>query len=361
MNERAFSVAATGRCDPDSPGCICRWCWRWARPGRGARWTAVMTWGARGCWPLDVEPLRGAVANAFSVGPRAGAVGGAFVAVATRVLRVDAKRRAASCARFRGVHGRLDFCSAVRLWDAPRAALGVPLSGVPLSGVPLSGVPLSVFAPLFFRARHRRFGVAFSSASRTVFRAVSGCGAGVLIAWSEDRIGDWRPLPRAPEIVNGTTLGLGFVFVLWANFHGAFAIGLLLLAVTAVCDAVQDRFDRRAWSLLAAAALCLLATLCNPYGVELWRDVMRSIGSNTMARIQEWQSPLWDSRLWWHVAGEALLALGAMWAVVAQPAAALVAVGVGAGDERVVVAAAASFVAAGDSVFSGDGGQCEFV
>ena len=179
---------------------------------------------------------------------------------------------------------------------------------------PLSGGTVSVFAPLFFALAISVSALRFRPRPELFSALFLVLLLAFLIAWSEDRIGDWQPLPRAPEIVNGTTLGLAFVFVLWANFHGAFAIGLLLLAVTVLCDAAQDRFDRRAWSLLAAAVLCLLATLCNPYGIGLWREVARSVGSNTLARIDEWQPPLWEPKLWWNVAGEALLALGAVWA-----------------------------------------------
>lgn len=94
---------------------------------------------------------------------------------------------------------------------------------------------------------------------------------------------------------------MGLVFVIWANAHGAFVVGLILLttiAIGAVC-----RAWRRGCSFLATIrdpetketlVLCLVAagaTLLNPYGIVLWLHVI-SFGSNpNLSTISEWQPP----------------------------------------------------------------------
>jgi len=84
--------------------------------------------------------------------------------------------------------------------------------------------------------------------------------------------------------VLGLAPGLG---CLWANLHGAFFIGLIVLLV-ALCAGVPPRNDGsepataargRSRALLAAAiGLFLVGTLATPYGTALWRFVTDSAG-----------------------------------------------------------------------------------
>lgn len=127
----------------------------------------------------------------------------------------------------------------------------------------------------------------------------------------------WPASPEGAPQTSGVLMrvsGLCLLFVLWANLHGAVAMGFLILSLSVVCDLVQDRFDRRALWLAAVAILCGAMTLFNPFGIELWRDVWRSTGSAMFSRIEEWQPPLRSRFLWSSVLGEAVLAAAALWA-----------------------------------------------
>lgn len=64
------------------------------------------------------------------------------------------------------------------------------------------------------------------------------------------------------------------LFVLWANLHGGFAVGLFVIALQGD---------------LVVLFLCLLATLLNPYGLSLWREVFFTVSDRSLFfSIQEW-------------------------------------------------------------------------
>jgi hypothetical protein len=87
--------------------------------------------------------------------------------------------------------------------------------------------------------------------------------------------GRWRPLALLVPVM-----------VLWCNLHGGFVAGLGLLGIYALGEAI----GRRPFSLyLALLALCLLATLVNPYGLKYWSYILHAV---TMPRsdISEWFS-----------------------------------------------------------------------
>jgi hypothetical protein len=89
------------------------------------------------------------------------------------------------------------------------------------------------------------------------------------------------------------------VFLLWANLHAGFAVGLAILAVAltgAAFDALwEHRRDRERIHRLATSAvalgLCTLVALINPNGFDLYRRAV--LGSTPAAHrlIQEWQPP----------------------------------------------------------------------
>ena len=73
----------------------------------------------------------------------------------------------------------------------------------------------------------------------------------------------------------------------WANLHGSFVVGLVLLVATAV----DDRRDGSArWRDLGVLAAAAVATLANPYGIDAWRYVV-SIGTDptTSMFVTEWR------------------------------------------------------------------------
>jgi hypothetical protein len=60
-------------------------------------------------------------------------------------------------------------------------------------------------------------------------------------------------------------------FLFWANVHGSFPLGLTILFITIVTNAIQSKkINLKNLSILL---LTLLATGCNPYGIRLWQEV----------------------------------------------------------------------------------------
>lgn len=107
-----------------------------------------------------------------------------------------------------------------------------------------------------------------------------------LLAWLATR--RTEPAARLPRVQIAVALVL---FVLWANFHGAVVLGVLVLALTAACDFIQNRRDG-CWKAPAALAVLAPVAVCaNPYGPEYWTALI-PVGSDRFAEILEWQSPL---------------------------------------------------------------------
>lgn len=91
----------------------------------------------------------------------------------------------------------------------------------------------------------------------------------------------------------GASIGVIGMFALWANTHGAVAIGVMLLFLTALGDLVQFRGDTKARRLAMVSAGCLAATALNPYGfARYWKAILTSSQSATFGQIVEWQPPL---------------------------------------------------------------------
>lgn len=91
---------------------------------------------------------------------------------------------------------------------------------------------------------------------------------------------------------------LPLLFILWANVHAGFAVGLLYLALSALAsayDALTNRWRSQRirasqWLLLLVA--CLIALCLNPYGPELLLIPWRTLSLNELhASIREWQTP----------------------------------------------------------------------
>jgi len=89
---------------------------------------------------------------------------------------------------------------------------------------------------------------------------------------------------------------LPWLFVAWCNFHAGFVAGLGVFGIHSCMFAWQARNlpnRRQEWCFLAAVMLaCILATVCNPYGLRYWRYVLFAI---TLSRpeITEW-GPVWN-------------------------------------------------------------------
>ncbi|HVZ74122.1 MAG TPA: hypothetical protein VHJ20_17205 [Polyangia bacterium] len=83
------------------------------------------------------------------------------------------------------------------------------------------------------------------------------------------------------------------LFALWANVHGAVALGgavLVAVALAAIWKARQDRgARRRAVVLVALVPVCALATALTPLGFRLWSFIVESMGRSREIGIDEWR------------------------------------------------------------------------
>ncbi len=105
-------------------------------------------------------------------------------------------------------------------------------------------------------------------------------------------------LERGDALPSRARLGIPLLFVLWANLHGGFIWGILLLiaeGVGAVCDYFLNPAPNRVASLRRARDLAFLtllawlAVLLNPNGIALWRLPFQQV--SVSLEIQEWHSP----------------------------------------------------------------------
>jgi hypothetical protein len=89
---------------------------------------------------------------------------------------------------------------------------------------------------------------------------------------------------------------LPLLFVVWANIHGAVALGGVALVGMTVAGGLRalvpwatpaDR--RRALRLLIVLPLCGLATALTPLGLGMWRSIGGSVAASHHTGIMEWQ------------------------------------------------------------------------
>ncbi len=79
--------------------------------------------------------------------------------------------------------------------------------------------------------------------------------------------------------------------ILWANLHGAFFAGALILLTHAVTQSgpkADGRRTRALLSLYGGVVLFVLASFINPFGVRLWGFIFES-GATARTYLSEWQ------------------------------------------------------------------------
>jgi hypothetical protein len=90
------------------------------------------------------------------------------------------------------------------------------------------------------------------------------------------------------------------LFALWANLHGGWAYGLTVIAAYIAGDLAEaflSEHDAAVWLRQArrnsvAFAIAAASTLLNPYGLELHREVLFAVTSNSLAtQIAEYMPP----------------------------------------------------------------------
>lgn len=111
------------------------------------------------------------------------------------------------------------------------------------------------------------------------------------------------------------------LMALWVNLHGAYPIGLALIAVFTVAKFLENSTslgravlrDPAAWSLALCLLASALATLINPYGWNLYRYVGDTSATAAARRIDEWLPPnvnLLIGKIWIAFLGLTVVALG---------------------------------------------------
>lgn len=107
----------------------------------------------------------------------------------------------------------------------------------------------------------------------------------IAAAWSAGLLAA-RDRGRSPP------LALAALMTAWANMHGGFIFGLMLIgpfALEALAEAPAGArlATARAWTLFGLASLA--AALINPYGVEALILPFRLMGIESLSRISEWR------------------------------------------------------------------------
>ena len=130
-----------------------------------------------------------------------------------------------------------------------------------------------------------------------------------LLVWTERRDITESSPNGLPDRLALRVAGLFLLFVVWANFHGGVATGLVFIALTIVGEALQDWKEKRSWRptfmLCGILFLCALAINVNPYGVHYWSS-FSDVGSKKFAYIYEWQNIFKDPAM----SDEAILITG---------------------------------------------------
>lgn len=85
--------------------------------------------------------------------------------------------------------------------------------------------------------------------------------------------------------------GLPFLFVIWANLHGGFVIGLGIIFLIIFSKILQKRF---VLSDLLIFLVSILITLINPYGINLWGEIWNSFSDPSLRwTVAEWNPILY--------------------------------------------------------------------
>ena len=98
---------------------------------------------------------------------------------------------------------------------------------------------------------------------------------------------------------HGWLYAVPILFVVWANMHGSFPLGLGILVLEVIAAAVRGRVGRVAVAdalgtrpALATLVLSAVATLVNPFGPRVYASALGvTFNSSIRELIQEWQSP----------------------------------------------------------------------
>lgn len=157
------------------------------------------------------------------------------------------------------------------------------------------GVGLSIFAWLLNFSRHR-----------VIRPEAFGLLACALLLWLLVRDRPWRSNravgESGPRFGLMTWIGIPLVFALWANLHGSFIVGLLILGCGLAGRALEAAWisrgslravlgDRELRSWLWLTELAFAATLLNPYGMDLILHTIIFPNNPNLNDVVEWFRP----------------------------------------------------------------------
>lgn len=95
------------------------------------------------------------------------------------------------------------------------------------------------------------------------------------------------------------------VILVWANFHGAVALGLVATAAAGAAAILLARSS--IWSVMGLGLACAAATLVTPMGSDLWTFWLESPARSDVNDLIEWQPPGFTPILWTFWAAAAVL------------------------------------------------------
>lgn len=101
-------------------------------------------------------------------------------------------------------------------------------------------------------------------------------------------------------------LPIPFLFLIWANLHGEYLTGLVLFGVFVAIKVVRTLWtDRKLTTrsdlvvLITILIASILATLINPYGINIYLESLRHFGNPLQKYVIEWLPFEIFSLLWW--------------------------------------------------------------
>ncbi len=85
------------------------------------------------------------------------------------------------------------------------------------------------------------------------------------------------------------------LFALWANLHGGYVTGIAALAVFTLFEGITEYWQKKTLAdtskIAGIAVCCAIATLANPFGLQLWTRVLHSVSDPIVrSNIQEWNT-----------------------------------------------------------------------
>lgn len=114
-----------------------------------------------------------------------------------------------------------------------------------------------------------------------------------LLVWTERRDISQASPNGLPDRLSLRILGVILLFVIWANFHGGVATGLVFIALTIAGEGIQDWKEKRSLRptllLCGVLLLCVLAININPYGTHYWAS-LSEVHSKKFTYIDEWKN-----------------------------------------------------------------------